>query len=165
MFNAFAARSRGAPAWLGALGRTGSIVRRAVAVSMAAVLLSASGVLAGNGATTVHFNVAYASFTCAGERIVKAAPRAITKDSESCTFTDLSEFAPGTYAITTGPESATASHWASDYELFVVGTAGPGCDPVWVPFGYCIRQAISGTIVVTDNGDGTGTLEVTAYYP
>ena len=35
---------------------------------------------------------------------------------------------------------------------------------MWVPFGNCIRQAVSGNIVVTDNGDGTGTLQVTAYY-
>ena len=144
--------------------RTATITRRAVALALAGTLLGAGGALAGNGAQTTHFTAAYSSFTCAGERIVKTDPKGFTKDSETCSFTDLTEFPPGTYAITVGPETATESHWASDYELFVVGIGGPHCDPMWVPFGNCIRQAVSGTIVVTDNGDGTGTLRVTAYY-
>lgn len=144
--------------------RMTSITRRAAALALAGTFVGAGGALAGNGAETTHFTAAYSSFTCAGERIVKTTPKVFTKDSETCTFTDLSEFPPGTYAITVGPESATESHWASDYELFVVGIGGPNCDPMWVPFGNCIRQAVSGSIVVTDNGDGTGTLQVTAYY-
>jgi hypothetical protein len=146
--------------------RTASITRRAVALALAGTLLGAGGALAGSGATTVHFTVAYSSFTCAGERIVKTAPKAFTKDSETCTFTDLTEFAPGSYVIVprTEPESPTESHWASDYELFILGLPGPNCDPIGFPFGKCIRTALSGTIVVTDNGDGTGILRVSAYY-
>ena len=129
-----------------------------------ATLLSVSGALAKNGATTTHFVAAYDSFTCVGVRIVKTAPKEFTKDSETCTFTDLTEFPPGTYEIvdfwSTSP-GAGETYWFSDYEFSSI----PAGDPICVP-GYpvCYRAAVSGTIVSTDNGDGTGTLTVTAYY-
>ena len=136
---------------------------RAFPLALAVTLLAASGVLAGNGASTVHFTASYDSFTCAGERIVKTAPKGFTKDSETCTFTDVAAFPTGTYDIVgqAVPESPTQSHWASDYDILYTPAGSPGCI-VGPPI--CVRVAVSGTIVVTDNGDGTGTLVVVAYY-
>ena len=102
-----------------------------------------------NGAQTVHFTAAYQNviggfFTCAGERITKTAPKPFTKDSEDCTMTDLSTWPPGTYVgdpvyVVNGVEYV----WNSDYD----GT-----------------QANLVTLIVTDNGDGTGHLALVAYY-
>jgi hypothetical protein len=132
--------------------------RRALALTLAGTLLSAGAALAGNGAETTHFTVAYASFTCTGERIVKVAPNPFTKDSETCTYTDLSEFdPPGTYAI-------PPMFWVSDYEIGYVARGSPTCDSFPQYPDVCIRVAVSGNIVVIDNGDGTGTLQITAYY-
>ena len=120
------------------------------------VALAGAGVATGvatanNGAQTSHFTAAYFNgqggfFTCSGERIVKTAPQAFTKDSETCTISDLSTWPPGTYPIVTSPLPPPASWaiWFSDFDG---------------------QQAVSGTIVVTDNGNGTGTMTIDAYYP
>jgi len=102
-----------------------------------------------NGAQTVHFTAAYYNgpggfFTCAGERISKTAPRPFTKDSEDCTMTDLSTWPPGTYVgnpfwVVNGQFYS----WLSDYD-------GRGANQI--------------TVIVTDNGDGTGHLAAVAYY-
>jgi len=102
-----------------------------------------------NGAQTVHFTAAYYNgpggfFTCAGERISKTAPRPFTKDSEDCTMTDLSTWPPGTYVgnpfwVVNGQSYS----WLSDYD-------GRGANQI--------------TVIVTDNGDGTGHLAAVAYY-
>ena len=140
-----------------------SIMRRSVTLALAAALLCTTAVLAGNGAHTAQFTASCGSFTCAGVRIVKSEPKAFIKDSETCTFTDLTEFAPGNYTIVgqAVPESSTESHWASDYDIINTPANSPGCIP-GPP--VCFRVAKSGTIVVTDNGDGTGTVEISAYY-
>jgi hypothetical protein len=102
-----------------------------------------------NGAQTVHFKAAYYNgpggfFTCAGERISKTAPMPFTKDSEDCTMTDLSTWPPRTYV---GNPFFTVNgvsySWISDYD-------GRGANQV--------------TVIVTDNGDGTGHLASVAYY-
>ena len=102
-----------------------------------------------NGAQTVHFTAEYQNaiggfFTCAGERIMRGPPNPFTKDSEDCTMTDLSTWPPGTYV---GNPFITVNGqlygWNSDYDG---------------------RMANSVTIIVTDNGDGTGHLTVVAYY-
>ena len=102
-----------------------------------------------NGAQTVHFTAAYQNliggfFTCAGERITKTAPKPFTKDSEDCTITDLSTFPPGTYVgdptfIVNGVEYT----WSSDYDGMLANLV---------------------TLIVTDNGDGTGHIAIVAYY-
>ena len=102
-----------------------------------------------NGAQTVHFTAEYVSFiggnwTCAGERISKTTPHPFTKDSEDCTITDLSTFPPGTYVgdpnfIVNGVPYS----WSSDYDA---------------------RTANLVTLIVTDNGDGTGHVALVAYY-
>jgi hypothetical protein len=103
-----------------------------------------------NGAQTVHFTAAYYNgpggfFTCAGERISKTAPRPFTKDSEDCTVTDLSTWPPGTYVGNPFFEinGVPGYSWLSDYDG---------------------RQANQVTVIVTDNGDGTGHLNLVAYY-
>ena len=109
---------------------------------------SSVGVL-NNGAQTVHFTAEYegligGNWTCAGERISKTAPRPFTKDSEDCTITDLSTFPPGTYV---------------GNPIFIVN----GVSYVWNS-DYDGRQALLVTLTVTDNGDGTGHVNVVAYY-
>ena len=102
-----------------------------------------------NGAMTVHFTAAYQNaiggfFTCAGERIMRGPPNPFTKDSEDCTMTDLSTFPPGTYVgdpnfIVNGVPYS----WSSDYDA---------------------RTANLVTLIVTENGDGTGHVAIVAYY-
>ena len=106
--------------------------------------------LPNNGAQTVHFTAAYQNiiggfFTCAGERISKTAPRPFTKDSEDCTMTDLSTFPPGTYVGNPyfAVNGVPGYGWLSDYDG---------------------RFANQVTIIVTDNGDGTGHFNLVAYY-
>jgi hypothetical protein len=114
-----------------------------------AVAGTANAATAANGATTTHFTAAYLNgpggvFTCSGERIVKTAPKPFTKDSETCTISDVSTWPPGTYPIVTTPLPPPAmwAMWFSDFDG---------------------QQAVSGTVVVTDNGDGTGTMNIDAY--
>ena len=105
--------------------------------------------LPNNGAQTVHFTAVYegqigGSFTCAGERIRKRAPKPFTKDSEECTITDLSTFPPGTYVGNPFfSVNGVPYVWNSDYDG---------------------REANFVTLNVTDNGDGTGDVEIVAYY-
>ena len=94
--------------------------------------------------TAAYENAIGGFFTCAGERISKTAPRPFTKDSEDCTMTDLSTWPPGTYVgnpfwVVNGQFYS----WLSDYD-------GRGANQI--------------TVIVTDNGDGTGHLNLVAYY-
>jgi hypothetical protein len=120
-----------------------------LASTLGAVGAGSSVAFAGNGARTVHFTAEYPNpiggyFTCAGERIVKIAPRAFTKDSENCTITDLSSFPPGTYVGNPFYQVNGERHgWRSDYDG---------------------QRARSVTLVVTDNGNGTGNVDIVAYY-
>lgn len=103
-----------------------------------------------NGAYTVHFTAAYDNgiggyFTAAGERIVKTGPKAFTKDSETILISDISSWPAGTYVI-------------QDYILWVQGV------PLVWNSDFDGQTAFSGTMVVTDNGDGTGTLNAVLYY-
>ena len=109
---------------------------------------SSVGVL-NNGAQTVHFTAEYQSviggfYTCSGERIRRRPPNPFTKDSEECTFTDLSTLPPGTYF---GDPyfyiNGVLYQWNSDYDA---------------------RMAKFVFQTVTDNGDGTGHIDVLAYY-
>ena len=103
-----------------------------------------------NGAQTVHFTAAYYNgpggfLTCAGERISKTAPRPFTKDSEDCTMTDLSTWPPGTYVGNPyfAVNGVPGYGWNSDYDG---------------------RFANQVTMIITDNGDGTGHANIVAYY-
>ena len=104
---------------------------------------------AANGAITAHFTAEYFNglggfFMGAGERIVKTGPKAFTKDSETLLISDISTWPAGTYVIVVEfPEDSETGFatWFSDFDG---------------------SMAVSGTI--TDNGDGTGTMKVEAYY-
>jgi hypothetical protein len=104
-----------------------------------------------NGAETTHFTADYYNgpggyFTAAGERIVKTRPKAFTKDSETILMSDISTWPAGTYTLDANGLFfifGVPYFWASDFDGQI---------------------AVSGTIVVTDNGDGTGTLEAVVYY-
>jgi len=94
--------------------------------------------------TAAGFNGPGGFFSCNGERIAKTGPNAVVKDSETCSMSDISTFPPGTYVgnpfvVING----VPQRWASDFD------------------GQIATSVIE---VVTDNGDGTGTLQITAYY-
>jgi hypothetical protein len=104
-----------------------------------------------NGAETTHFTADYYNgvggyFMAAGERIVKTRPKAFTKDSETILMSDISTWPAGTYTLD------------ANGIFFILGA----------PYGWASdfdgQIAVSGTIVVTDNGDGTGTMELDLYY-
>ena len=104
---------------------------------------------ANNGATTTPFKATYVNgsqFTCSGAHIVKTAPKAFVKDSETCidSLGVADGFGVGTYDL-------TAIGWFSDYYFFVASPSS-------------LVLATSGTLVVTLNADGTTTWNVVAYY-
>jgi hypothetical protein len=73
---------------------------------------------------------------------VKTGPKAFVKDAETCiAWTDF--YGPGTYDLA----APSFGGWCSDFEGF------SGC-----------RLAIAGTLVSSDNGDGSFTWQITAYY-
>lgn len=119
-------------------------------VVLAAIVATAGIAVAGNGATATPFKFTdtAAGVSCSGVHIVKAGPNAVHKESETCidTFGYLS---PGTFSL--------AGAWASDYHHYILHEPWPVVitDP---------NVAISGTIVVTDNGDGTFTWNAVSYY-
>ena len=80
-------------------------------------------------------------FTCVGFRI-SFSNKLLRRDNEECTCTDLSSFPPGTY---TGSPffyvNGTSYTWSSDYDGV---------------------QAHRVQLIVTDNGDGTGEVDVKA---
>jgi hypothetical protein len=132
------------------------IVLLAVFVLVLAAVRSDSGVNVSsgrlnNGAETVHFTAAYQGviggfWTCTGERIRRRSPdpNPFTKDSEECTFTDLSTLPPGTYfGDPYFSINGVLYQWNSDYDA---------------------RMAKFVFQTVTDNGDGTGHIDVLAYY-
>ncbi len=103
----------------------------------------------GDVRTRVHFRAAYENliggyFTCGGFRLILDGPRLLTKDSEQCTMTDLSSFPPGTYrGAPIYVVNGVRYTWFSDYD----GVTAVGVN-----------------LIVTDNGDGTGHVDVDAYY-
>jgi hypothetical protein len=124
-------------------------------VLLAATFVTVSVAAGGNGggaASTTPFKAQYFNgqggyFTCSGAHIEKTGPKAFVKDSETCAMSDVSTWPAGTYPIVPPPPPSEAvASWYSDSPL-IAGT-----------------YAVSGTIVVTDNGDGTGTMQITAYY-
>jgi hypothetical protein len=124
-------------------------MRKVMLLAVAVSALVAAGfagnvAAAGKGAQTTHFTASYTDpvwgpVVCAGERIVKTAPKAFIKDSEDCTILNgVPAGAYGTHAC------ADFGGWTSDYDGM---SAGPNC-----------------TEVITDNGDGTANNHIVAYY-
>lgn len=89
------------------------------------------------------------TWTCSGAHVVN---KVSFKDSETCVVSgDVSGFANGTYSgnpagFLAGSAFGAGTEWGSDF----AGEAG--------------ATATSWTIVETDNGDGTFTLDIVAYY-
>ena len=122
-----------------------------MSVAVAAVLSTAGIAGAGNGATSTpfKFNDTEASVSCTGVHIVKTGTNPVHKESTTCIAPD-SYYSPGTYSL--------AGEWVSDYHYYILHEPHPVVitDP---------NVAIAGTIVVTDNGDGTSTWKAVSYYP
>ena len=116
-----------------------------------------------NGAQTTHFTASYFNglggfFTAAGERIVKTAPQAFTKDSETILISDISTWPAGTYTLI--PTYIPGFGWAGLFHL----PQFPSFIGFFWNSDFDGQVAVSGTIVVTDNGDGTGTMNLDLYY-
>ncbi len=114
-----------------------------------ASLKSGTEVSGSEARTRVHFTAEYdgeigGHWICSGFRLILDGPRLLTKDSEQCTITDLSSFPPGTYrGAPNFVVNGTRYTWNSDYD-------GLG--------------AVGVNLIVTDNGDGTGHVDVDVYY-
>lgn len=121
--------------------------RLLIAVGFAGCLLSVAGTAsAGNGATVHHFSVTYPGnlATCSGNRIEKPGANGFVKDVETCVTVIDVGLGSGTY-------SAVDLGWCSDYNAVIFDESS--CNP-----------AISGHVTIGDNGDGTFTWDVVAYY-
>lgn len=121
----------------------------AVAASCMALLSAASATAAVrgvSGATVTHFSVTYPGnvATCNGNRIQKEGSNAFIKDVETC-HTVLNFWAPGTYDI--GDPASPAYGWCSDFDGFAT-----------------CNLATAGRLTISDNGDGTFTWAIVAYY-
>jgi hypothetical protein len=104
-----------------------------------------------NGAGATHFTAFYFNgpggfVTAAGERIVKTGPKAFIKDSETALISDISTWPAGTYTL-----DANGFFNILGFEFF------------WIS-DFDGRIAVSGEIVITDNGDGTGIFNGVFYY-
>ncbi len=122
-------------------------LRLLIAVVLAGCLWSFAGMAsAGNGATVHHFSVTYPDnlATCSGNRIEKTGVNGFVKDVETCVTVIDVGLGSGTY-------SAVYLGWCSDYNAVIFDESA--CNP-----------ATSGHVTIGDNGDGTFTWDVVAYY-
>ena len=124
-------------------------LRLLVLLTVACVLASAASASASSGATVMHFAVTYPGgvANCTGNRITHTTGgTTFIKDVETCTLTQLDVFnpaPPGTWDV----NSPVVGGWCSDFDGFI------SCN-----------LATSGHVTVTDNGDGTVTWDIVAYY-
>jgi hypothetical protein len=116
---------------------------------VAALTFSVSFAVASKGAAT-PFKATYTdpvegtTHTCSGARVVQKS--GVVKDSETCLVTgDTSQIIPGTY----GGSAVVCTPW--------LGCSGWSSD-------YDGRQATTVTVTYVDNGNGTFTLYLVAYY-
>lgn len=123
---------------------------------LAAIFVTANVAGAGSGATTTPFKFTdtAAGVSCSGVHIVKTAPNAVHKESETC-IDAVGYYPPGTWSLAL--DGTPHSGWWSDYHYYILHEPHPVVitDP---------NLAVSGTIVVTDNGDGTFTWDAVSYY-
>ena len=118
----------------------------ALALGVAAIGTSVASATAGT--TTTPFKAAYwftpsAYATCSGANIVKTAPNAFNKDSETCVLSGDDGFFP------LGTSTYGYGAWLSDYYYFTLST-------------LVADQTL--TVKKVANGDGTFTLYIVAYY-
>jgi hypothetical protein len=113
----------------------------------ALTVIAVPAATANNGATTTKLGkVSYTDpifgpVTCSGANVTKTAPMAFIKDDENCTILDGTGFV-GVLVINVDIT------WFSDFTTG--GSAG--------------QFAVSGTVTVTDNGNGTSNEHIVAYY-
>ena len=128
----------------------------ATTVALVAAMFLPAATMASNGAQTTPFSATYTAgattFTCSGANIYKTAPNAFNKDSETCLVSgDVSGIAAGTYSGNPWgyyPTFGTAE-WLSDSSS---GSMSVGL------------IATSWTATFVDNGNGTFTEYIVAYY-
>jgi hypothetical protein len=119
--------------------------------ALVCLLIFASSAAASSGAQVLHFSVTYPGgvANCTGNRITHTASgTTFIKDVETCIVNgDFNPYPPGTYDV----NSPTIGGWCSDVDgaIFDLSTC---------------NLATSGHITVTDNGDGTFTWNIVAYY-
>jgi hypothetical protein len=120
-------------------------------LAVACALMVAASASASSGATVTPFAGTYPGgiATCTGNRITHTTGgTTFIKDVETCiVLADFSE-GPGTYDV----NSPVVGGWCSDFDSFLTGD-----------FTNC-NLAVSGHLTVTDNGDGTVTWDIVAYY-
>lgn len=143
-----------------------------VAASVAA-MLSVTGVSASSGATVTHFTATYPSllgeiFTCSGSHIVKTAPKAFVKDSESCIVSgNVGTYYAGTFTsgIACPPEYGLPPGNECGSFPPVAGVPGIIDGIVYWFSDFNLAVATSWTMTITRNPDGTFTDDTVAYYP
>jgi hypothetical protein len=122
-------------------------LRLLIPVVFIGCLLSFAGTAtANNGAEVHHFSVTYPGnlATCSGNRLEKPGVNGFVKDVETCVTVIDAGLGNGTY-------SAVDLGWCSDYDAAIFDESA--CNP-----------AISGHVAIGDNGDGTFTWNIVAYY-
>jgi hypothetical protein len=129
-------------------------------LAIGALGFAASPVLASNAATTVKFTATYAvgaaTWTCSGKHIDNHGIPG-SQDNETCLVTgDVTGYVAGTYTGTLGAYAPCAD-----------GNVPPIGDALWNSdyppiLGLCSN---GWTIIETDNGNGTFTVAITAFYP
>ena len=135
-------------------------MKKLMLLAVAVFALTGLGVAtASNGAQVTHFTATYvngATWTCSGSHIVKSGNGAnFIKDSETCVLSgNTAGFLAGTYA-NGGPCAVAFGPNVGNFPPF-------GC--VIFLSDYNGATATSWTIGVTDNGDGTLTADIVAYY-
>jgi len=114
------------------------------------MLAFASSASAGRGSDVLHFAVTYPGgiANCTGNRITHTTSgKTFIKDVETCIVEADFSYPVGTWDVN-GP---VVGGWCSDVDgaIFDLATC---------------NLATSGHVTVTDNGDGTFTWEIVAYY-
>lgn len=143
-----------------------------LAAAAVAVVVSSSGASASNGATVTHFTATYKGLvgdinTCSGSHIVKTAPNASVKDSETCIVSGkVSTYSAGIFTSGVPCPASCGVSSGNQCGSFPPYAAAPGAIDAliyWVS-DFSGVLAISWTQTLTRNPDGTFTDEIVSYY-
>ncbi len=143
-----------------------------LAMAVLAAVLSSSVASASSGATVIHFNASYPSligdlYDCSGSHIVKTAPKALVKDSETCIVSgNVSTYYAGTFTSGIACPNEYGLPPGTECGTFPPYAAAPGAIDALVNWFSDFNGAVasSWTITLTRNPDGTFTNEVVSYY-
>jgi hypothetical protein len=134
-----------------AVGLKGIQMRRLLLVAVLACVLAFAASASASPDQVLHFSVTYPGGVahCTGNRITHTTSgKTFIKDVETCIVNgDWNPLPPGTWDV----NSPTIGGWCSDVDgaIFDISTC---------------NLATSGHVTVTDNGDGTFTWDIVAYY-